>query len=586
MIIAISLGGLASYQLYMVTQNQQLIIQSQQNKSTLMLWKSMLISKAKAVGINNEIILPYGENKNNHHIVPSWVYFNTKNPWGQDFIYCPYSKNNQSFNASVKLNSTTSYNVQLLKSYATSFNNAQRDYVSSSTPNHISTDIKAFIISPTPSSSGILPSCNQIVYDSTNTIYKVNNGLVEVITNNDLDTFLQLANTNNANSGAFYTNTIQGDSSATNNTLNTNLAYLIGQDVAKAYLKLPAGTHNIQDTILNEFRDSNNDTPKVLVLEGDSSGGTIISTTASKSTLSFNNYKVTFRNVSLTNKIALDFEDSFLSSEFSTFSNLKLTNSSLKIKETTNISGSANINSVRKNAIVAVKSKIIVAPSKTLNIYEANTGNIADYALHLENSTATLSGTLNIYKNITNSPTILSYNSTLNLGSNSTGISSIINFEKNTVSTYRSDIELDNTSTFTLGAGSSVNLSGKSTYGIFNNGVVDSRNSKIITKEIGVNNSAIYLNSGGNLYMNGDSSSIVGNSDASKRPTYAIYDGGGRTIGGSGNTLYGKTNCYFGTLFTYSKANSSSNEFALLLAAEFRLFASQMNTSNWACVKG
>src|SRR5690606_16587433 len=130
MIIAITLGGIAAYQLYGITQNQNLLIQAQKNQSTLALWKSMLVSKAIAAGENNEIVLPLGENTSNYHKVPSWVYFNTKNPWGKDIIYCPFSVTSTgTLSTNIQLSDTTTYQVRTASNFATISDGQTRDYV-------------------------------------------------------------------------------------------------------------------------------------------------------------------------------------------------------------------------------------------------------------------------------------------------------------------------------------------------------------------------------------------------------------------------------------------------------------------------
>lgn len=611
MIIAISLSGLAAYQLYAITQNQNLLIQSQKNQSTLALWKSMIISKGKAVGDNNEIVLPFGENTANYQRVPSWIYFNTKNPWGKDIIYCPLSSNySGTYNTTVVLDKDSSYPVRTVKNFATTVNGIQRDYVVASIKTSYDENILAFLVSPIPSSTGILPKCSDISYDSDLNIFKVNNGLVEVISKGDVETFANMASVKDQNSGngGFYTNKVEGEGSSSDNTLKNNLNYVVGQDISKAYITLSAGTHYIEDTVLNEFRTNDNDVPKVIVIEGETSNAndTVIDTNLETAKLVFNNYKVVFRNIKISDKVINNLKSSSLTLENAEISNLVLNNSTLNVQENSVIRGSKNVVkglvSPEAHAINAYNSKIKVDSGKFLNVFETNSSAITDYAIKAVSSNLTLNGELYVNKGLTTqSDTIVLIDSVLTLNSEptNTSLTGLVRIFGNG-STYKSDLLIDELSKTYISTNSNIVLSGKSTYGIYNYGSLTSTGGNVITEYGGVNNAAISLGSGSQLYLDSSSkdslynnSITIGNTTLANRPEFGIYDNGAKLIsGGTGANVkvYAKTsalNCFFSTLpasvFTFSETNKNEGLFSKNSASTTDSSFLMANKSNWSC---
>lgn len=589
MILVIVLGGLASYQMFMINQTQNLVIQSQKNQSSVAMWKSLLISKAKAVGENNEIVLPIGENKVDYHTVPNWLYFNTKNPWGKDFVYCPFGPISTGI-LDRTVNSTTNYKVRTASNFATVIDGVGRDYVVAS--ERIVPDVLAFIISPIPSSTNTLPNCANVVFDSTLNAYKVDNGLVDVITKGDVETFANLSllsgQNNGENSSINYINTVEGDTSVEGNTLLQNLNYIAASDFKYANLKLPSGVNTLESVNLNQNNDTFTEDQKVLIIEGDSDGSTIINGAAGSKVL-FNNYKVYLKNIKLSQNIQPIFNYSNLKTENVELSNVYLQESEWLVngtddkiiaanntitsesyglymnKSTLNIGDSKkltiNEDISNKNTINASLSKIIINNGE-LSINKTNNQNgivLIDSVIKTDNAN------VNIYSTIPHSSdilvdefsSILSFNSIFEVSGNGTG--SIVN---------RGSVVFNGTSLITLSGG--------------NYGIISQRNSSLILKTELSNNI------------------VIGNSNAANRPSVAVLDFGSKDIydgagyfGGSPTdgtiTLYG-TKCVAGPAFYFSGETlgtiplSTRNDYTGL-AHEVQLLASKLNASNWECIK-
>lgn len=590
MILVIVLGGLASYQMYTINQTQNLVIQSQKNQSAVALWKTMLVSKAKAVGDNNEIVLPLGENKSGYHSLPSWVYFNTKNPWGKDFIYCPFGPiSSGTLSTTIPLTSTTNYQARIVSNFATTINGTARDYVVASTPNGISNEILAFIISPIPSASNVLPNCADVVFDSGLNAYRVDNGLVEVISNGDVETFANLARMSgqddNINSSVRYENIIEGDSSPNGNSLEENLNYINGANYQYAKLTLPAGTHTISSLNLNSGSDSYAEDKKTIILEGDSVSTTIIDS-ASAAQLLFNNYKVILKNVKLSSNIVPIFFNSKLMTENVELANVILKESQWKVNGIDDIViASNNMPLSEKAAIVLFKSELFIPESKKLTIFEHN---LNSYAIGIENSEINVEfAELNIIK-ATSNRTISLLNSYFNLKNSTLSVSSS--------SPYETDIVLDEFSKL-IADNSTLNVSGRAIASIVNKGYTIFNNSSLNTLSAG--NYGILVQSGAKLILKSYiGSTNIGSTNPANRPLIGVLDdtadgvtyvGGTGTSGGNVN-IYANTHCVFGPAFAFSEETrniepyGSKNEFTGVIP-EVQLFASKLNASNWTCVK-
>ena len=596
MILVIVLGGLASYQMYTINQTQNLVIQSQKNQSAVALWKTMLVSKAKAVGDNNEIVLPLGENKSGYHSLPSWVYFNTKNPWGKDFIYCPFGPiSSGTLSTTIPLTSTTNYQARIVSNFATTINGTARDYVVASTPNGISNEILAFIISPIPSASNVLPNCADVVFDSGLNAYRVDNGLVEVISNGDVETFANLARMSgqddNINSSVRYENIIEGDSSPNGNSLEENLNYINGANYQYAKLTLPAGTHTISSLNLNSGSDSYSEDKKTIILEGDSVSSTIIDS-ASVSQLLFNNYKVILKDIRITSNVIPIFSESDLKTENVQFSNVMLKKSRWFVNGSNDeiLSGN-NMPRTDKYGLYMYQSDLYIEQSKKLTINE-HSGNVGLMKSELSNILID-GGSLEGNK-VNNLEGLILVDSKFKINVGNISINNSAGFNI-------SDILLNENSDINA-FNSLITVSGKATGSIINRGKIIFNGTSLITNSGG--NYGIVLQRNSSLILKTELSNdiIIGNILPANRPNVAILDygsedqynsagfvGGSPTNGGS-IRIYAMTYCVRGPLFMYSYetkmtgSNQSANDYTGLPEST-QLLISKLNSSNWACIK-
>jgi hypothetical protein len=592
MIIAIILGGLAAYQLYAVTQTQNLLIQSQKNMSSIAMWKTMLISKAKAVGYENEIVLPYGDNSANYQTPPKWVYFNTKNPWGKDIIYCPISKHNSgTINNTVKI-AGGSYGVETKSSFATVFNGVARNYVVSSNQAFgvNTTDILAFLISPTPSTTTQSPSCADISFDTSDNIYKVTNGLVEVITKGDVETFANLSmlaaqSEGTSSSSSAYLTTIEGDSSVTGNTFNANLNYITNSDINYAYIKLPSGTHSLESLNLGNAATDYNAVKKTLIIEGDADGTTsIVSPTSA--TLRINNYNVVLVNVNMYQNIFMRFTNSILKTNNSTVGNIKLDASDWLVTENT-IVRSSNMSSIsidlKDSNLTVLNDNILTINEKSGN--EMSINGASSKILVDEGSKIAISKAGN-----SNTIVLIDSKMTIDRGFLDTTSSTL----------YNSDIYVDEASSLNTYNGY-ITASGKSYNSVTLNGNALLAGTSIIPK---VNSGVgITLYNSARLIMKGVNGHPASIGSPSARYVIPVHDSDGSYAGGlpaadgTPVTLYatGGTGsaCAAGSLFSYSKESTnagqtSQNDYDLINTNESAALApiiSKLNASNWLCNK-
>lgn len=584
MIIAIVLGGIAAYQLYAVTQTQNLLIQSQKNISTIAMWKTMLVSKAKAVGYNNEIVLPYGQNKTGYQTVPSWIYFNTKNPWGKDIIYCPFSSYSAGTPNSTVTMATGSYQVEVKQDFTTAYTGSQRPYVVSSENLGYPSDILGFLISPIPTANSNIPSCSGLTYNSSIQNYTSPSGLVETITKGDVETFANLAMLSGqpnspVQSAGVYRNTVSNDSTTDGNTLINNINYIVASNANYAYLKLEAGTHTLPNGILSS---SEGDFPvrKTLIIEGDDSSVTTI-TSSGTSGLSLDNYDVYLKNIKLSSNFRLTAMSSKVTTENVEISNFVANNSQWIVKDNTTVGAGVN-----NTPISLFLSSLYIAQDKTLRINETS-GNRS--SLEAESTTIIMDkgSNMNIYKN-GGIRSIQLLNSTLKLDESTINI--------NSSSSYDVDFYIDDTSKM-VNSLSTVNLSGRATYGIYVTGDLSIAGSSILTQAGGTN--VIRLSEGATANIRGltERGTVIGNSTASSRPAVAIWDdGGAKTVSGkNGVTIYAATDgsnptCAKGNIFLYSfetvgTGSSTENDYNSISLQDVKLLASKINGSSWACVK-
>lgn len=586
MIIAIILGGLAAFQLYAVTQTQNLLIQSQKNMSSIAMWKTMLISKAKAVGYENEIVLPYGDNAANYQTPPKWVYFNTKNPWGKDIIYCPLSSHNSGTVNNTVAVAGGSYGVETKNNFATVFNGSAKNYVISSNQSFgvNTTGVLAFLISPTPSTGNQIPSCSDITFDTSDNIYKVANGLVDIITKGDVETFANLSmlaaqNEGTSSSSSAYLTTIEGDSSSTGNTFNANLNYIISSEINYARIKVPSGNHTLSSLNLGDLNSNYDSVRKTLIIEGEADGSSYI-VSPSTTTITLNNYNLVLINIKMYDNILITMYNSTLKTMDSTIGNISLKLSDWFVLGDTNITSS----NLSENSVDLRASKLSILNDNLFNITEKS-GNSS--AIDAASSTILVDQNSKIIVNKKgNVGTIFLVNSNMTVDR---GV-----IETNSTSDYDNDILVDDASTLTT-YNSIISSSGRSQSTIGVLGTVSLVGSTISPKRTA--NVGISLFTGAKLIMRGVSTVSASIGTNNFRFQYPVVDENGSFAGGlpsdnGGVTLYATATgaCATGNLFGYSKSNngtgqSTINDYDLINDNVLSIIVSKLNASNWICNK-
>lgn len=592
MILVITLGGVASYQIFTINQTQNLVIQSQKNQSSMVLWKNLLISKARAVGDSNEIVLPYGDDKVTFLGLPNWIYFNTKNAWGKEFVYCPFSPVSTGvLDTNVPLDASTNYQVRLKNDFTTKVDGAARDYVVASTYNGISEQIIAYILSPIPSATGESPKCTDVVFDSVLNVYKTDNALVEVITKGDVETYTNLSvlsSEDNGNSnGVTYINNIEGDTSVDGNTLNNNLSYIASSDFKYVYLKLPSLTSSIDSIDFNQGEDEFSEDQRTFILEGDMDGSTVI-TSAAVAVLSFNNYKVILKNIKLDNNISPIFYSSKLSTKNVSLANVILKDSEWKVKGTNDIVLASNNSSISpSSAITMVNSNLYIDSGKKLTVNEHS---LNDYTIGLDNSKFFIEGGNLVVNKASSNNSIVLFNSLLQIKDSTLNV--------NSSSSYASDIFVDDFSKL-FSTNSLIEVSGKASNSITSKGKTIFLDTILNTLTSG--NMGIVSESNGSLILKANVNNITRIGSSTNKFMYAVVDNGGTYFGGQGDiatggdtngkvSLYGSSGCAYGYSFAISQETNSVSPFGSIndstivgIAPEALLFAKKLNASDWAC---
>lgn len=557
LILVMGLAVSVSYNIMNLNKSNTDLINSQRNVLFVESWKTKIVNNAKALGENGEYILPFGENRTNYHTVPSWIEGSTYNPYGSEIIYCPYGSNNTgTLSATINVTNSITYNAEMLSNFATVVNGSSRNYVSSSTsPAH---PVLGFLISPLNHSSS-LPNCNEITYNSANEVYTVSNGIVREITQNDLKVFNQTKNLTQ-NDLVYFENTIEGDSSASGNTLKANIQYIINSNIPKAKLSIPSGTHLISDLDLYSVNYSENNFE--ILLEGSGSGSTIIASENITSEITINNYNIDFRNIEIKNDIQVTINSSKARFKDSNVSNLVSNNSKLEFDNTIlksgdlnnealylyntefklrNLSSTIEQNINNTNAINSIKSNIIIE-GVSLNINNSSIGNV----VYLDSSDLINYGTINI----------------------------------NTSTNHESNIFITEDSYF-KNEGSITLLSGNSNFGIINYGRLSFNASNIRNNSSG-NNTLILLETGSMLTLKNNSQ--VSQVSSITRPSNAIVDNGARFINGATATVFANNYCWSGDIFSETHTNPSSiglnGTNSNTSNNMFRMF----NRSNWNCI--
>jgi len=134
-------------------------------------WALSIQQSMRPLGLNRQLIVPNGQQVagNDYLLPPESINLQSKNSWGRDIIYCPFSITDGSGSETILAGDGDSYSASVV----TDSNGVEYVYSVNSSSDPTNTDIVAAIISPIPAETN--PSCLDIRFDSTSGDYYVSN---------------------------------------------------------------------------------------------------------------------------------------------------------------------------------------------------------------------------------------------------------------------------------------------------------------------------------------------------------------------------------------------------------------------------
>lgn len=520
--------------------NNYKVIEAQRNVYKTILWKNALIQNAKNISSGGLPALPIGVDGASYHTLPSWVYPETKNIYGFEYVYCPYGAvNTGTPTTTVKSSTSTSYSVQTLANYITAVDGTIRPYVISSATPPNGYNVLGFIISPFSTKSGTQPSCNNITFDTESQKYITDNGYVEAITKYDIEIYQKVSATGNNNYN-YYENNVEGDNSSTGNTLLNNLSYVgASSGAGRVKITLPSGTSKIDNLFFGYTSTSNNNyinenlNKRELIIQGQSDKSSIISADTVK-TLTFYNYKVYLKDVTLNSNVKLDMSNSDLLSQNSSLKQITFRNrSTFFIPEKQTVS---------TDLLTMYDSSVNLTTGSVLNVSGSN-----GLLLLLNSYLDINSGTLNL-ANTTYNGSIQLYDSNIN------GTNANINYTA--TGAHNLAFYVDETSKISLINGA-VNISGYPVNGFGIRGKMTVKEGSVFTTSSGMTRLFFLLNNGELNLNNTNTTQLYGSNTADFRPGYTVYDEGGKYVSGTNSILTAKTACWNKSTNTPNTASSN-----------------------------
>ena len=558
------------YYFYTLIYSQNMQLKAQKNDLLLQNIKNNLIVRAKPLGDNGEYALPYGENlTSGFHTLPSWVSMERKNPWGNYIIYCPLGYNSSgTLSNSVNLNVSEAYDVALVNDFRTEYDSQTRDYVTSSQFVDINgdgslekspdfnndgspDDILGFLISHYPNSNNVVPDCKDISYLSSEEVFAATGGTVEVIFSNEVESYSKI----NAASANFeetgYTFNIDNINS---NTLNNNLNYYQNfSDKRKVYFYLGNGEYSY-DSISFQNEDKFEKEVIFIGVEDDPATSeverSVVTSSSTSSTMSFDGYNVTLKNVTFETNTRLQISNGNLYTEGETsLSNPYLENGKWLVKNQTTVLASSlnNVSDVLNGSVSSVflkNSELLIDDNNQLII---NLDSSDDWGLYGFGSQVTMEGdgsTNNLIVNhngISGNYGIVFYQSNIYMRD--------ANIYLNSSTSQVMGVYLDGDSKYNAFNGR-LSLSGLEQAGVYLRGSLeaidhDLRNRNYISGSAPI----IDLRDGAKLILRNNSS--IGNDTISERPYTGIIDNGAAFIGGNTTgsetvQVYARNKCWQG----------------------------------------
>lgn len=614
------------YYFYTLIYSQNMQLKAQKNDLFLQNIKNNLIINARPLGENGELALPYGDNKSasDYHTIPSWVSMKRKNPWGNFVMYCPLGyKSTGALLDNVLLKPFESYDVEIVNDFRTRVNGEIRDYVISSQYIDINNDgtkekspdfngdgipdeIIGFLISPYPNKSNITPDCQDINYIQSEEVFSATGGTVEVIFESEAQAYsdIRKATLNIEENGHVF-----DLSDSMSQTFNNSLIYYKNfSDQRKVHFYLTDGVHSI-DSI--SFKNNDKFEKEIVFIGVEDNPSTseieksVVTSNSTSSTMNFDGYNVTFKNIELDDKTKLQVSNGNLYTEGKTsVSNPFIENGEWIVKDQTTVVASSldNVSDVLNGSVSSVflkNSKLLIDDANQLTI---NLDTSDDWGLYGFGSEIIMEGN----------------GSANNLVINHNGVGGNygIVFYQSDIYMRDSNIYLDSSTSQVMGLyldGDSkynafngrLNLSGHEQVGVYLRGSMEAighqvRNRNYISGGVAP---LIDLRDGAKLVLRSGAS--VGNDTISERPYIGIIDNGGGFIGGNTTgsdtvQVYARSKCWQGPSETEPRIFAATHPNANLISdigengsttlvkntndSNYEIYKLS-NNSNWNCNK-
>ncbi len=612
------------YYFYTLIYSQNMQLKAQKNDLFLQKTKNNIIVSAKPLGDNGEYSIPYGDDATtNHHTIPSWVSMERKNPWGNYLIYCPLGyKSTGTMTDSVSLNVSESYNVEVVNDFRTEINDQTRDFVVSSQYIDINGDsslenapdfdsdgnpdnILGFLISPYPNKNNVVPDCKDITYLNTEEVFSATGGTVVPIFENEINSYNKINTVSTSLEESGYTFNINN---VNNNTLNNNLTYYQSySDKRKVYFYLSDGEYSY-DSISFENDDKFEKEVIFIGVEDDPETPeiekSVVTSSSTSSTMSFDGYNVTLRNVTFDTDTRLQISNGNLYTEGETsLSNPYLENGEWLVKDQTTVLASSlsNVSDVLNGSVSSVflkNSKLLIDDNNQLVI---NLDSSDDWGLYGFGSQLIMEGngsTNNLLINHnghSGNYGIVFYQSEIYMRD--------ANIYLNSSTSQVMGIYLDGDSKYNAFNGR-LSLSGREQAGVYLRGSLeaidhDLRNRNYISGTAPI----IDLRDGAKLILRNNAS--VGNDTISERPYTGIIDNGAAFVGGNTTgaetvQIYARNKCWQGPTTSEPRIFAATQETTELVSdigednsttlvkntndSNYELYQLS-NNSNWNCNK-
>ncbi|WP_415912648.1 hypothetical protein [Neptuniibacter sp. QD37_11] len=555
-VFIIGMAGFAGYTLLSITDVTRKTVKTADEHLILDQWENLITQNTIRHGPNQYLSPPLGEDYvvdeglPTEDIVaqklPSYLNANVKNAWGHPLVYCPYGEvTTLSANGTVQLNATETYDIETIAQ-------SGRDYVwKSDVPVDVSAQSKgviAFIMSPMPNTSTI-PDCSNVIYNGERFKDSTGAAVVRAITKE---------NSTGLTSGGVEVVDFHSEYGLTD-PLNNALNSWDSAQYDRVYVKL---TDRVEPYLVTdlELAIPQSSTMKEIVFVGETRAGTVIDVPAAgaQETLSFENLKVTFRDLSFDDDLTVSAKNSEVILDNVTLNELSIEKSRLVFEGTATFNGTAH----SVNTVNAVDSEI---DFKGFNVnMNGDAANTAVFSLDGSKINSAESVTLTMATDAT-IPLILAIDGSQIYADSLTVLSSGGAIKPLSL------LSLDSSSSAVLrDSFLTANADGETI--LYTQGNVELNNTDLVSNV--PMPYAVILDDQARFSAN--NGSLIGSASPSDRPVTTIDDRGATFIFGTGAVINGNQ-CWQGTIFTsVASPNTGTSE---ALDNNYKIF----NQSNWSC---